>query len=297
MQIKLGIVMDPVPKIQEKKDSSLAMLSEAKKRGWQVYCMEQKDLFIKDGVPMAKTIALKNLDVILMRKDPPFDVEYIYTTHILELAEKQGVLVVNKPQSLRDANEKLFITNFPECCPPHIVTRNANLLRDFISEHQEVVLKPLHGMGGMSIFHLRQGDLNTNVVIETLTNHGTCFIMAQKFIPEIKYGDKRILMVNGEPVPYALARTAAPGELRANIAAGGCCKSQTLSERDIWICQQISPVLRAKGLYFVGLDIIGDFLTEINVTSPGCIREMSELSGINVSERLLDFIEEQTRLK
>jgi glutathione synthase len=236
---------------------------------------------------------LSDLDIILMRKDPPFDMEYIYTTFLLERAEANGVLVVNKPQSLRDANEKMYTAWFPQCCPPTLVSRNAEQLRAFLQEQGDIILKPLDGMGGASIFRLQTGDPNTSVVIETLTQHQRRFIMAQQYIPEIIHGDKRILMINGEPVPYALARVPAQGETRGNLAAGGQGLGMELSERDYWICQQVGDTLRKKGLMFVGLDVIGDYLTEINVTSPTCIRELDAIYSLNISATLMDVIDDK----
>jgi len=306
----LGVVMDPIRSINIKKDSTFAMLLEAQARGWSVRYMEQGDLFLRDGQTFArhralsvfddatpwfelgqeKTETLSALDVVLMRKDPPFDMEYVYTTYLLERAEDAGALVVNKPRSLRDANEKLFTAWFPQCTPPTLVTRDAERLRHFLAEHGDIILKPLGGMGGASVFRLRTGDPNINVVIETLTADETRFAMAQRFIPEIAQGDKRILLIDGEPVPYALARIPAPGETRGNLAAGGTGVGVPLSERDRWICAQVGPRLREQGLLFVGLDVIGDYLTEINVTSPTCIRELDRLYGLNISARLLDVI-------
>lgn len=313
--IKLGVVMDPMASINAKKDSTLAMLLEAQSREWQLFYMEQGDLFLRDGTAYARmrelsvqddlyhwfdcadefhTRPLAELDVILMRKDPPFDMEYIYTTYLLENAEAEGVLVVNKPQSLRDVNEKVYTTWFPQCCTPTLVSRNADQLRDFLFEHGDIILKPLDAMGGASVFRVREDDPNINVIIETLTRRETRFIMAQRYIPEINAGDKRILLIDGRPVPFALARIAAPGETRANLAAGGRGEGVPLSERDLWICEQVGPILREKGLIFVGLDVIGDYLTEINVTSPTCIRELDAIYDLNISGWLMDCIE--TRL-
>ncbi|MDR3490648.1 MAG: glutathione synthase [Gammaproteobacteria bacterium] len=311
MTIKLGVVMDDIASINFKKDSTLAMLWEADKRGWEIYYFEQGDLFLRDGVAYgnshllsvyhdeikwfefesAKQIPLSDLNVILMRKDPPFDKNYIYTTYILENAESAGTLVLNKPQSLRDANEKIYATLFPQCCSPAIVTSDMRLLKEFYAEHEDIVCKPLDAMGGASIFHLRVGDPNTAVVFETLTQYGTQFIVAQKYIPEITKGDKRILMINGEPVPFALARIPAKGEWRGNLAAGAVGVAQPLSENDLWICNQVGPVLREKGLYFVGLDVIGNYLTEVNVTSPTCIRELDEQCDLNIAAQFLDCVE------
>ncbi len=308
--IKLGVVMDPIGSIKAYKDSTLAMLLEAQARGWIIRYMEQGDLFLRDGQPFARqrdlklfddtqrwfewggetTGSLSGLDVILMRKDPPFDMEYVYTTYLLERAEDAGVLVVNKPRSLRDANEKLFTAWFPQCTPPTLVTRSAEQIRGFLAEHGDIVIKPLGGMGGESVFRLQRSDPNTSVAIETLTAHETRYAMAQRFLPEIAQGDKRILLIDGEPVPYALARIPAAGETRGNLAAGGKGIGVELTERDRWICAQVGPTLREKGLLFVGLDVIGDFLTEINVTSPTCIRELDRLYNLNISAKLMDAI-------
>ena len=311
MTRKLGIVMDPISHIVTKKDSGFAMLLAAQARGWSLYYMEQGDLYLHEGLvsarmqPLSVTdstadyyqlgaaadISLSELDAVLMRVDPPFNMEYIYTTYLLEQAEAAGTLIVNKPQSLRDANEKLFTAWFPQCCPPVLVTSNAARLRDFYQQHGDVILKPLDGMGGASIFRLKAGDPNVSVVIETLTEYGKKTIMAQRFIPEISAGDKRILMVNGEPVAYALARIPAKGETRGNLAAGGTAVGQPLTDRDRWICAQVGETLRAKGLLFVGLDVIGDYLTEINVTSPTCIRELDAQFNLDIAGQLIDCIE------
>ncbi|WP_263081562.1 glutathione synthase [Endozoicomonas sp. Mp262] len=317
MTIKLGIVMDPISAINYKKDSSLAMLLAASKKGWKLFYMEQADLYQRDGKAYGsmqslavqanpenwyslgerQETELAELDVILMRKDPPFDMEFIYSTYILEQAEAAGTLIVNKPQSIRDCNEKYFATLFPQCTPPVMVARSARLIRDFIEEHQDVVLKPLDGMGGASIFRTHLRDPNLSVIIETLTNHGQQQAMVQKFIPDIKAGDKRILMIDGEPVPYALARIPAKGELRGNLAAGGSGVGQELSDKDRWIAEQVGPVLKEKGLLFVGLDVIGDYLTEINVTSPTCIRELDNQFGISIADQLMDRIEEKLAVR
>jgi glutathione synthase len=225
-----------------------------------------------------------------MRKDPPFDMDFIYSTYLLERAEQQGCLVVNKPQSLRDCNEKFFATQFPQCTPPTLVTARKSLLREFHRHHGDVIFKPLEGMGGSSVFRLKEGDPNVTVVIETLTLHERTPIMAQKFIPEIVKGDKRILMVNGQHVGYALARIPAPNETRGNLAAGGSALGVELTDRDRWICEQVGPTLRDKGLMFVGLDVIGDFLTEVNVTSPTCIRELDAAFNLDIAGQLMDCI-------
>lgn len=308
MSVKLGVLMDPITSINPPKDTTFAIMLEAQRRGWEVSVFEQKDLFLLNGKVSARSDQVKLydnsehwfdvvdekvqeatfFDIILMRKDPPFNTEYIYTTYLLELAEKSGVKVFNKPQSLRDANEKLFTAWFPRCMPPTLVSRNAEQIRSFIDDNKVVVLKPLHGMGGGSIYRLNHDDVNTNVVIETLTQMETAYIMAQKFIPEISQGDKRIIMINGEPVPYALARIPKKGEIRGNLAAGGTGVGVELSERDRWICSQVGPTLREKKLLLVGLDVIGDYLTEINVTSPTCVREIEKIYGINICASFLD---------
>ncbi|TVQ71123.1 MAG: glutathione synthase [Oceanospirillales bacterium] len=312
MSIKIGIVMDPIEAISYKKDSSLAMLWAAQRKDWQLWYMEQSDLSINQGEAMGRMAplqvqmdpvhwfergeyqqkALADLDVILMRKDPPFDNEFLYSTQILALAEAKGTLVVNRTQGLRDFNEKLFATHFPQCCPPVLVSRKPEQLRAFQAEHGDVIFKPLDGMGGTSIFRIKEDGLNLGVVIETLTQHGTQMCMVQKYLPEISLGDKRILMINGEPVPYALARIPSAGETRGNLAAGGRGEGQPLSDRDRWICEQVGPSLREQGLLFVGLDVIGDYLTEVNVTSPTCIRELDNQFGLDIGMQLMDTIEE-----
>lgn len=310
MSVRLGIVMDPIAGIAFKKDSSLAMLLAAQARGWSLFYMEQQDLYNKQGSARARMRGLKvfndpahwfeldaeqdapltDLDVILMRKDPPFDNEFVYSTYLLEQAERDGVLIVNRPQSLRDCNEKLFATQFPHCTPPTVVSRRADILREFAEEHRDIILKPLDGMGGSSIFRHRAADPNLSVILETLTAHGTQQAMAQRYIPEIVDGDKRILMIDGEPVPYCLARIPAQGETRGNLAAGGRGEARPLTDRDRWIAEQVGPTLREKGLLFVGLDVIGDYLTEINVTSPTCIREIDSAFDTRIAERLMDAI-------
>ncbi|NQZ54703.1 MAG: glutathione synthase [Piscirickettsiaceae bacterium] len=313
MSRHIGIVMDPISAITIKKDSSFAMLLAAQAKGWSLFYMEQQDLFLTQGIVYAdmkplkvmedpdhwfefgdsQTLPLADLDVVLMRKDPPFDMEYIYSTYLLEQAQAAGVLVINNPQSLRDANEKLYTAWFPQCCPATLVTRKAELIRSFHQQHHDIILKPLDGMGGASIFRVKENDPNFSVIIETLTNHGKTSVMAQQFIPEIIDGDKRILMINGEPVPYALARIPAKGETRGNLAAGGRAEGRPLTDRDRWICQQVGPTLREKGLLFVGLDVIGNYLTEINVTSPTCIRELDQQFNLNIAGDLMDSIEQQ----
>lgn len=313
MTIKLGVVMDKIASIHYKKDSTLAMLWEAQARGWTLYYFEQKDLYLQAGTAYGdahvlevfhdaqqwfafkqqQPLALAELDVILMRKDPPFNEAYIYTTHILEHAERAGVLIVNKPQALRDFNEKLFTTYFPQCAPPSLVTSSCKKLWDFWVEQQDIVCKPLDGMGGTSVFRLQKHDVNASVVFETLTQKETCYVMAQQFIPTITQGDKRILLINGEAVPHALARIPQGNDWRGNLAVGAKGMVRPLSERDHFICAQVRPMLLEHGLYFVGLDIIGDYLTEINITSPTGIRELDLALDINISAMLMDRIEEK----
>lgn len=313
--MRVGIVMDPIEGINFKKDTSLALCLSATERGHSLFYMEMSDLFIQNGKAFAHSRALKvhanpekwfelgekncvelgEFDVILMRKDPPFDNEFIYATYMLEQAERSGTLVVNKPQSLRDCNEKVFATQFPQCCPPHIVSRDQKQLKAFHQQHQDVIFKPLDGMGGSSIFRCPQGDPNVSVILETLTEHGQSYIMGQLYLPEIKQGDKRVLVVNGQAIPYALARIPASGETRGNLAAGGRGVAQALSERDQWIVDQVAPTLVEKGLYFVGLDIIGDYLTEINVTSPTCVREIDSAYDTRIGEKLWLAIESKRK--
>ena len=309
--IKLGIVMDPIEAINIKKDSSFAMMLEAQRRGYEIHYIEMADLHLDQGVAIAdtkvvtlkedpnswfefksqQTIELGDLDVILMRKDPPFDTEYIYATYILERAELQGSLIVNKPQSLRDCNEKLFTAWFPELTPTTIVTRKAEKIKQFRQQHGDVILKPLDGMGGASIFRVKAEDPNVSVIIETLTNHGQSYAMAQTFVPDISNGDKRILIVDGEVMPYCLARIPAKGETRGNLAAGGTGEARPLTDTDKKIAAAVAPTLKEKGLIFVGLDVIGDKLTEINVTSPTCIREIEAAFNISITGKLMDAIE------
>ncbi|MCK5696896.1 MAG: glutathione synthase [Gammaproteobacteria bacterium] len=314
MTIKLGILMDPIQSIKVKKDSSFAMLLEAQQRQYDLYYMEMSDVFIDNNEakaftqrlevednlehwyqftsPIKQVIKLSDLDVILMRKDPPFDMEYIYATYILELATQAGTLVVNHPRSLRDANEKLFTHQFPKCTVPTLVSRNKEQFKAFLQQHKDIIIKPLGGMGGHSIFRVQEGDHNFNVILETVTDQGEQYIMAQRFIPEITQGDKRILIINGVPVDYALARIPPKGETRGNLAAGGTGQGIPLSKRDYWLCEQVAPRLKAMGLIFVGMDVIGDYITEINVTSPTCIRELDTLYQLNISALLFNSIEE-----
>lgn len=311
MTRNLGVIMDPIATINPKKDTTLALLLAAQARGWTLWYMEQRDLALEGAVPVARQTPLRvhdalsgwfelgpprerplaDLDCVLMRKDPPFDSEYIYSTYLLEAAERLGVLVVNRPASLRDCNEKLFATQFPQCTPPLLVSRDPARLRAFHRQHRDVIFKPLDGMGGTGIFRARDPEPNLSVIIETLTGHGRTTIMAQRYIPEIVDGDKRILVVDGEAVPYCLARVPEVGEVRGNLAAGGTGVVQPLSERDRWIVAQVAPRLSDLGLLFVGLDVIGDYLTEINVTSPTCAREIDREQDTDIGGRLLAAIE------
>ncbi|MGB5440661.1 MAG: glutathione synthase [Gammaproteobacteria bacterium] len=313
MKIKLGVVMDPIGAIHFNKDSTLAMLLAAQARDWELYYMEQPDLFLQDGRCYARqsrllvrndesdwfsladphTAPLDELDVVLMRKDPPVDMEYMYTTFLLERAEAHGTLIVNKPEALRNASEKLYTAWFVNCCPPMRVSRDIKLLKAFLEEQHDIIVKPLNGMGGASIFRVRQGDANLNVILETITDNGRQTAMAQHYIPEITEGDKRILMIDGKPFPHALARIPAAGETRGNLATGGRGVGVDLSERDRWICEQVGPALREQGLLFAGIDVIGDYLTEINVTSPTCIRELDNIYAADIAGELMDAIEKQ----
>lgn len=306
----LGVIMDPIAGINPKKDTTLALLLAAQQRDWPIFYMQAKDLFFINDKPYARmcslqvkddvknwfecgketNVALESLAVILMRKDPPIDMHYIYTTQLLDKAEQQGVLIANHPQSLRDLNEKLFTLNFPDCCPPSLVTSSIQAAQKFLLEHQDIIAKPLDGMGGRSVFRLRVNDPNSNVILETLTANNQSYMMVQRYIPEVSAGDKRIIMINGEPIPYALARFAPPGETRANLAVGGIGKVVQLTERDSWICQQVGPRLREKGLLLVGLDIIGDYLTEINITSPTGVREIDAQCNLNIGAKFIDAI-------
>ena len=315
--IILAVLMDDISSIKPIKDSSFAMMLEAQKRGWEIFTFDTPDMFYKDGIVFAnarktlvrdseqdwyecediKALPLNNIDIVFMRKDPPFDMDYIYATYLLEQAENSGTLVVNKPSSLRDANEKLFALNFPECIPETLVSSNIKKLSEFISKIKTAVVKPLDGMGGTDIFKLTKGDKNIEEVLLKITNQGSRFIMAQEFLPEIKNGDKRILLINGKPVDYALARIPAEGNFKGNLAAGAKGVGQPLSERDRYLCSQIAPMLIEKELMFVGLDVIGDYITEINVTSPTCIRELDSQFDLNISSMLLDEIEDKLALR
>ena len=310
--MKLGVVMDPIESINFKKDSTLAMMLEAQSKNHQIFYITTNSLFIDSGIAYAssseiqlrddpsdwfsleeeRVIRLKELDSILMRQDPPFNSDYIYNTYVLEMAQREGVNIFNDPRSLRDCNEKVFATEFPQCCTKHLVTSKKDLLTDFVIEHKDTVIKPLDGMGGASIFRLKSHDPNLNVILETITNHFAEKVMIQEYIPEIAEGDKRILVVNGEPMGAAIARIPAEGELRGNLAAGASAIARSLTERDMWICKEVGPSLVEKGLLLVGLDIIGDYLTEINVTSPTCFKEYKELCDIDVAKIFIESVEE-----
>ena len=311
--IKLGVIMDAIETVNFSKDSTLALLFEAAKRGWVLYYIQQKDLQLRDGKVFAKSclltlfenqqpwfqksnkalMALTDLDVILMRKDPPVNMAYIYATQLLEIAEKQGVKIYNRPSALRDCNEKIVANAFPQCCPPTLISADILSIKAFLKEQGEIIVKPLDGMGGQGVFHIQQDGLNLNVILEMLTQCGEHPIVAQRYLPEIKAGDKRVLMVDGQPMEYALARIPAQGETRGNLAAGGKGIVVPLSTRDRFICGEIGSLLKEKGLLFVGVDIIGDYLTEINVTSPTCIRELEKATSLKISEAFLNVLERE----
>ncbi|MBT8101039.1 MAG: glutathione synthase [Gammaproteobacteria bacterium] len=309
--LKIGVVMDPIGSITPKKDSSLAMLLEASRRGADIYYFEQADLRIIDGQAIGRSTRLDvrdtdadwwtfgskdetplgDLDVVLMRKDPPFNMEYVYTTYVLDRAAADGALVVNHPQALRDMNEKAYTAWFADCAPLTLITRSMADMRAFLAEHVKIVVKPLDGMGGKSIFVVSKGDNNANVIFETLTDNGKRFAMAQLFIPEISLGDKRILLIDGEAVPYALARIPSADDNRGNLVMGAKGQGQELSDRDREICERVGPVLRERGVLFAGIDVIGDYLTEINVTSPTGIRELDRQFDLNIAGQMFDAIE------
>lgn len=317
MKLSIGVVMDPIESIKPVKDSTFAMMLEAERRGHDIWYMELSDLWMLSDVAWGRQRKLRlhdraanwfeydgerstplgELDVILMRKDPPFDLTYIMVTYLLDAARNAGTLVVNPPRALRDFNEKMATTLFPQCCVPALVARNLERLRDFILDAGHAVVKPVDSMGGESIFSVRADDKNLNVILETVTAHGKRYVMAQHYIPEISAGDKRILMVNGSPVPYSLARIPRADEFRGNLAAGGRGVGQPLSERDFWIANEVGTWLRENDILFAGLDVIGDYLTEINITSPTCIRELDKQFGLNISSDLFDEIEQRCTAK
>jgi glutathione synthase len=310
-QQSLAVLMDPLDTIKPAKDSTIAMLTAAAKRGCRTWCFEQSDLWVRDGHAIARLRPLEvvgdgkdwyragepvvqplaGIDVVLMRKDPPFDLEYIYTTYLLERAEAEGVLVVNRPQGLRDMNEKAYTAWFPDCCAPTLITRDMDGMQSFLAEHGRIVCKPLDGMGGRSIFALAAGDKNARVVFETLTDYGRRYAMVQRYLPEIaETGDARILLIDGEPVPHALARLPGPSDHRGNLAAGAKGIGRALTDRDRWLCSRIGPVMRERGMLFVGLDVIGGYVTEINVTSPTGIRELEAQHGHDIAGPLIDVV-------
>ncbi len=309
--VRLVVVMDPIEAINPGKDSTLAILLAAQANGWQLFYAELKDLWLRDGIAWGRLASLKvfddprtwftrgagveaklgDFDVILMRKDPPFDTEYIYCTYILDRARDQGALVCNRPQGLRDMNEKVYTAWFPECCAPTLITRDMHDMSEFLREQGKAVCKPLHGMGGRSIFVLEQSDKNRNVVFETLTDYGRRYAIVQRYLPEIVTGgDCRVILIDGEPVPFALQRIPDAADHRGNLAAGARAESRPLNDRDRWLCSIIGPKLSAAGMIFVGLDIIGDYVTEINVTSPTGIRELNKRHGVDIGARLVDAI-------
>jgi glutathione synthase len=311
LRVRLVVVMDPIEAIKPAKDSTLAILLAAQARGWELFYAEQKDLYLRDGVAFGRLAPLKviddpkvwftrgaaapgrlgDYDVILMRKDPPFDTEYVYSTYILDRAQIQGALVFNRPQGLRDMNEKVYTAWFPECCAPTLISRDMHDMSEFLREHGKAVCKPLDGMGGRSIFVLEQGDKNRNVVFETLTNYGTRYAIVQRYLPEIvTAGDCRVILVDGEPVPFALQRMPDAEDHRGNLAAGARAESRPLNDRDRWLCSVIGPKLKAAGMIFVGLDVIGDFVTEINVTSPTGIRELDRKHAVDIGGMLVSAI-------
>lgn len=310
-KISLGVLMDPIDSINIKKDSTFAMMLEAQRRNYKLFYMTQSSLYVSEGVTYASMTEVKvfddekhwfelgetlnqplhRLSVVLMRKDPPFDMEYIYSTYLLELAESRGCLIVNKPSSIRSANEKLSTVWFPDCSPEILVTCNMEWIKAFHDEIKHIVVKPLDGMGGSMVFQIHEGDANRSVILETVTNYGKQTVMAQRFIPEFKDGDKRILLIDGEPFPHGLSRIPAKGESRGNLAAGASYEGRDLTEREKKICETIKPKLQELGLLFVGIDVIGDYLTEINVTSPTCIRELDSIYSANIAGLLMDKIE------
>ncbi|TNF69273.1 MAG: glutathione synthase [Gammaproteobacteria bacterium] len=312
--LKMAFILDPLDQLNPKKDSSIAMIESALKKGWQCYSIQMNDLYIQDGSAYAKAYPitlndhfitakvwykidqpiitkLENFHVIQMRKEPPFDMEFVFATYILELAERKGSWIINKPQSLRDANEKMFITHFPQCIPATLITRSACDIKDYLYEHGDIILKPLDGSSGSSIFKLNRSDPNINVIIETITAFESRYTMIQRYIPEITQGDKRILLVNGKAPTHSVARIAKEGETRANLAKGAQAIVKPLTDRDHWLVEQVVPTLQAKGIVFCGLDVIGEYITEINITCPTCVRELDFGTGYNAADELMNFIE------
>ena len=313
--MKLGIIMDPIGKINIEKDSSFAMLLAAQKCGWDLLYMELSDLYMDNDTPIARMRNLEvnndskkwyslsdytvenlcTLDIILMRKDPPFSLEYIYSTYILEHAQRLGVLVVNNPTALRSVNEKFYITYFPNCIPPTRVSKDTEILLDFVKKQNSTIIKPLDSMGGNGIHHITELNEKTKTILQSATKNNSEYVMAQKFLPEISDGDKRILLIGGKPVPYALSRIPKNSDSKGNLAQGATGKGVELNARDKWICEQVGSKLNDMGLIFVGLDIIGDYLTEINVTSPTCIRELEKIFDIDIAKQLINFLEERKK--
>ena len=309
--MNLAFILDPLDSLKIHKDSSFAMMRAAQARGHGLFALMREDVVLADGKVVgharrielveggerwyrateAEVMALAGFDAVLMRQDPPFDMEFLYATYLLELAEAQGARVFNRPGAVRDFNEKLATARFPRFAPPTLVTRRGDLIREFLGERGDIILKPLDAMGGCSIFRVRAGDPNLSVILETMTQLGQKTVMAQRYIPEIAQGDKRILLIDGEPVPFALARIPQPGETRGNLAAGGSGVAQPLSARDREITLALGPQLRAAGLFLVGLDVIGDWLTEINVTSPTCFQEIATQSGFDVAGMFIEALE------
>ena len=309
--MKIAVILDPLESIKPYKDTSYAIMREAAKRGHSLHVLMQEDLILREGIVFGlahrlkltedplmwyhidpvETIPLREFDAVLMRKDPPFDMEYIYSTYLLELAQNQGTYIFNNPCAIRDYNEKMAIAKFPEFTTPTMVSRNANEVRQFIEQHDDCILKPLDGMGGSNIFRVTPRDVNLNVILETFMHDNAQTIMAQRYIPEITKGDKRVLVIDGKPIPYALARIPKPGETRGNLARGGLGVAQPLSARDREIAETLGPKLKAEGLLLVGLDIIGDYLTEVNVTSPTCMREIEDQTGFSAAALMVDALE------
>ena len=309
--MKLAFVVDPLDGFKIHKDTTFAIMREAAARGHTLHALQQDDIAWRGGKVVGSATRLTltgekprwyraeepavaplaEFDAVLMRKDPPFDMEYVYSTYLLELAEAQGAKVFNRARAIRDWNEKMGVARFPQFAPPTVVTRKDALIREFLAEHRDVILKPLDGMGGASVFRVRHDDHNLNVILETVTHHGGRTIMAQRYLPEIRDGDKRVLLIGGKPAPYCLARIPKPGETRGNLAAGGTGVARELSRRDREIAETLAPQLAKEGLLLVGLDVIGDYLTEVNVTSPTCFQEISEQSGFNVAGMMLDALE------
>jgi glutathione synthase len=313
--MKLAFVVDPLDSFKIHKDTTFAIMREAAARGHVLYALQQEDLALRGGTVHGSAtrihltgekarwyraeepaaVPLRDFDAVLMRKDPPFDMEYVYSTYLLEMAEAQGARVINRPGAIRDWNEKLGAVRFPQFAPPTVVARREALIREFLAEHRDVILKPLDGMGGASVFRVRRDDPNVNVIIETVTHYGRRTIMAQRYLPEIRDGDKRVLVIGGKPVPYCLARIPKPGETRGNLAAGGTGVARKLTKRDREIATKLGPVLHKEGLLLVGLDVIGDYLTEVNVTSPTCFQEITEQTGFNVPGMFLDALQQALR--